>query len=277
MKIALLQLTSTESVTENLRAVEGFVAQAALEGAEFILTPEVTNCIAASRDVLSRELTTQTEDAFLKRAQELASEHGVWILLGSLGVVSETAQGKFANRSLLIDPNGAITASYDKIHMFDVDISETESYRESKTYEHGTEAVLAPADFAKIGMTICYDLRFPHLFRALAQAGAEIITVPAAFAQTTGEAHWHALLRARAIENGAYVLAPAQTGLHYTKNGKERRTYGHSLVVAPWGEVILDAGTEPGVYCIDIDLAEVGKARKRVGSLTQKSVFEGPV
>jgi deaminated glutathione amidase len=276
MKTALVQLTSTEVPADSLAACERLVLEAIEQDASFILTPEVSNCIAPSKAVLTEVLCREEDDPFLARMRAIAAKAGVWVMIGSLGVKSEKVAGKFANRSFLISPKGKIEAKYDKIHMFDVDISESESYRESATYERGDKAVLAETDIGKIGMSICYDLRFPHLFRSLAQAGAEILTIPAAFAETTGQAHWHALLCARAIENGAYVIAPAQTGTHYEKDGKERRTYGHSLAVSPWGEVLVDAGTETGVTCFELDLSEVAKARKRVGSLTQLSVFEVP-
>ncbi|RFP90769.1 carbon-nitrogen hydrolase family protein [Rhodobacteraceae bacterium 63075] len=276
MRIALLQLTSSEDPAENLRTVEDMVLEAARGGAEFVLTPEVTNCIASSRKDLARKLSYEAEDPFLERMRSLSKEHDIWLLLGSLGVKSETVQDKFANRSFLIGPDGEIAARYDKIHMFDVDISETETYRESKTYERGNKAIVAQASFAKVGMSVCYDVRFPHLYRSLAQAGAEILTIPAAFAVPTGQAHWEPLLRARAIENGAFVLAPAQTGLHYEKDGKERRTYGHSMVIDPWGKVLLDAGEEQGVHFVDIELSAVSEGRSRVGSLTQLSEFESP-
>lgn len=276
MKIALLQMTSSETVAENLARCESLIEEAVRGGAKFIATPEVTNCIASSRARLAEELAYEADDHFLKQMRSCAQSHGVWILLGSLGVKSEKVEGKFANRSLLIAQDGEVKARYDKIHMFDVTLSETESYRESKTYEAGDKAVLAQTEFGKIGLTICYDLRFPKLHRALAQAGAQILFVPAAFAIPTGEAHWHSLLRARAIENGAFVIAPAQTGLHYEKGGKARRTYGHSLIVDPWGRVLLDAGTAEGVYFAEIDLSEVQKARQRVGSLGQERVFTGP-
>lgn len=276
MKTALVQMTTTEDPKDNLSVCKAYVLEAVENGAKFILTPEVSNCIAASKTALSSLLHYEQDDPFLSEMQNLAATHKVWVLIGSLGVKSETTDGKFANRSFLIDTSGSIVATYDKIHMFDVDISETEYYRESATYQSGNRAVLAKTAIGNIGMTICYDLRFPHLYRALSQAGADILTVPAAFAQTTGQAHWHALLRARAIENGAYVIAPAQTGLHYTKNGKERRTYGHSLAVSPWGEVLVDAGEESGLTYFDFDLTEVTKARSRVASLSQSSAFEGP-
>jgi len=276
MRTALLQITSSEDPAENLTMVEDMVLEGARGGAEFVLTPEVTNCIASSRKDLARKLSHEAEDPFLQRMRTLSKEHGIWLLLGSLGVKSETVEGKFSNRSFLIGPDGEIAARYDKIHMFDVDISETESYRESKTYERGNKAIVAQTSFAKVGMSVCYDVRFPHLYRSLAQAGAEILTIPAAFAVPTGQAHWEPLLRARAIENGAFVLAPAQTGLHYEKDGKERRTYGHSMVIDPWGKVLLNAGEDQGVHFAEIDLSLVETSRRRVGSLTQLSEFETP-
>lgn len=276
MRAALVQLTSSEDPAENLQKCENMVLEAAQGAAKFVLTPEVTNCIASSKQDLARKLSFEADDPVLQRMREMSAEHGIWLLLGSLGVKSETAEGMFANRSFLLRPDGEIEARYDKIHMFDVDISETESYRESKTYKRGHRAVVAQTDFARIGMTICYDLRFPHLYRAIAQAGAEILTVPSAFAVPTGKAHWESLLRARAIENGTFVLAPAQTGLHYEKDGKERRTYGHSMVVDPWGQVLLNAHEGEGVHFVDIDLSEVEKSRRRIGSLTQLSTFEDP-
>ena len=191
-------------------------------------------------------------------------------------MLTHDADGRFANRSFLVSPAGEIVARYDKIHMFDVNVSETEVYRESAGYRPGTKAVLAETDFAKIGMTVCYDVRFAQLYRRLAQAGAQIITVPAAFNHITGAAHWHTLLRARAIETGCFVLAPAQTGFHPESQGKGRNTYGHALAIAPWGEVLADAGTDPGVTFVDLDLNAVAKARARVPSLSHDREFTGP-
>ena len=190
--------------------------------------------------------------------------------------MTHDADGRFANRSFLIAPDGSVAARYDKIHMFDVNVSATEVYRESEGYRPGTRAVVAETPFAKIGMTVCYDVRFPALYRRLAQGGAQVITVPAAFNHITGAAHWETLLRARAIETGCFVLAPAQTGFHPEANGKGRRTHGHSLAIAPWGEVLADAGVEPGVTLVDLDLTEVAKARGRVPSLSHDRGFDGP-
>ena len=201
---------------------------------------------------------------------------GVWLLIGSIALLTGDEDGRFANRSFLIRPDASIAARYDKIHMFDVNVSETEVYRESAAFRPGSQAVIAQTPFAPIGMTVCYDVRFTTLYRKLAQGGAQIITVPAAFNHITGAAHWETLLRARAIENGAFVLAPAQTGFHAEAGGKGRRTYGHSLAIAPWGEVLADGGTDPGVTLVDIDLTQVADARGRVPSLQHDRGFDAP-
>uniref|UniRef100_UPI00286D50EC carbon-nitrogen hydrolase family protein n=1 Tax=Tabrizicola sp. TaxID=2005166 RepID=UPI00286D50EC len=219
---------------------------------------------------------TEDRDETLSALRDEAREAGIWLLIGSLGLLTDDADGRFANRSFLIDPDGGIVARYDKIHMFDVNVSPTEVYRESEGYRPGGRAVVTDTPFGKIGMTVCYDLRFPALYRRLAQAGAQILTVPAAFNHITGAAHWEVLLRARAIETGCYVLAPAQTGFHAESMGKGRRTHGHSLAVAPWGEIIADAGTELGVTLVDIDLAQVAEARRRIPSLAHDRSFDGP-
>jgi deaminated glutathione amidase len=221
-------------------------------------------------------LHLEADDPTLAALRAEAQALQIWLLIGSLGLLTQDADLRFANRSFLIAPTGEIAARYDKIHMFDVNVSETEVYRESAGYRPGTKAVLAETPFAKIGLTVCYDLRFAHLHRRLAQAGAQILTVPAAFNNITGAAHWHVLLRARAIETGCFVLAPAQTGFHPESNGKGRRTYGHSLAVAPWGEVLADGGTEAGVTFVDIDLGDVTRARARVPALTHDREFTGP-
>ena len=276
MRAALVQLTVTDDPAVNLPVTVGYVRQAAAAGAGFILTPELTNGLSSSRAHQRSVFRHQEEDQTLAALQAEAKAAGVWLLIGSLGVLTHDADGRFANRSFLIGPDGKVVACYDKIHMFDVNVSETEVYRESEGYRPGNRAVLAETPFAKVGMTVCYDLRFPTLYRRLAQAGAQIITVPAAFNHITGAAHWETLLRARAIETGCFVLAPAQTGFHPETAGKGRRTHGHSLAVAPWGEVLADAGTEPGVTLVDLDLARVKDARGRVPSLTHDRGFEGP-
>lgn len=276
MRAAILQLNVSDDPAANLPGTVEMVQQAAAEGAEFILTPEVTNCVSNSRRHQQEVLQTEAEDITLAALRDAARAAGVWLLIGSLGIKTTDADARFANRSFLIDPAGDITARYDKIHMFDVDIDAQESFRESAAYRPGDQAVLAHTSFARIGMTVCYDVRFPMLHRALAEAGAEILTVPAAFSPVTGAAHWHALLRARAIENGCFVIAPAQTGTHASAAHRTRDTYGHSLVVSPWGEVILDAGTAPGVYFFDLNMDDIAKARGKVPSLANARTFTGP-
>jgi predicted amidohydrolase len=216
-------------------------------------------------------LRAQAEDPTLAGLRTVAAESGIWLLIGSLAL--KTEEERFANRSFLVAPDGGIAAWYDKIHMFDVEVSETETYRESAGYRPGDRLVTADALGTRIGLTVCYDVRFPQLYRALAQAGAEVLTVPSAFSPVTGAAHWETLLRARAIETGAWVLAPAQTGEHLASQGRARTTYGHSMAVAPWGEVVADAGTDPGVTMVDVDLSQVAAARRRVPSLTHDRPF----
>ncbi|WP_291728364.1 carbon-nitrogen hydrolase family protein [Leisingera sp. F5] len=276
MRTALLQMTSTDIPAENLETVKAMMAEAVRGGAGFVLTPEVTNCLSGSRTHQNGVLCHEEDDPTLADLRDEAAKHGIWLLLGSLGIKTHDNDGRFANRQFLISPQGEIKARYDKIHMFDVEVTPEETYRESDGYRPGTQAVVAETPFARIGMTICYDVRFPHLHRALAKGGAQIITAPAAFSYVTGAAHWHSLLRARAIETGCFVLAPAQTGKHPASRGPSRKTYGHSLAVAPWGEVLADAGQEPGVTYVDLDLEKVAEARKRVPSLTHDREFDGP-
>ncbi|MEP1536560.1 MAG: carbon-nitrogen hydrolase family protein [Paracoccaceae bacterium] len=276
MKTALLQLTSSDNPRENLDVVLSMMAQAKAEGAEFVLTPEVTNCVSMSRTFQSDVLATEDQDTTLVALRAASRELGIHTLIGSLALKTQDPDGRFANRSFLIGPDGKIRGRYDKIHMFDVDIDETETFRESAGYRPGTQAVVADADFGKVGMCVCYDMRFPHLAQSLVEGGAQILTYPAAFSPVTGAAHWHSLLRARAIETGSWVLAPAQTGTHATQHSVVRKTFGHSLAVAPWGEVVLDAGTEPGVYTFDLNMEKVAEARKRVPALQNKRSFDGP-
>ncbi|KAG1715201.1 Deaminated glutathione amidase [Nymphon striatum] len=211
-----------------------------------------------------------------RQLREEAAKLGITLLIGSLGLEDQGPDARFANRSFLIGPDGGIVARYDKLHMFDVNVSAEETYRESDGYAPGDAAVVADAGFAKIGMSVCYDLRFAYLYRALAKAGAQILTVPAAFSYLTGQAHWHVLLRARAIETGCFVLAPAQCGTHPSQKGASRKTYGHSLAVAPWGEVLADADDLPGVQMVDLDLEDVTRARHKVPALTHDRSFSGP-
>lgn len=277
IRVALVQLTVSDDPAENLAATESRVAEAAAGGAGFVLTPECTNILSSNRAHQRAVLRQEGEDPTLAALQAQAAKLGIWLLIGSLAVRTSDADGRFANRSLLIGPEGSVAARYDKIHMFDVNVSETEVYRESAAYRPGARAVLAETPLGKIGMTVCYDLRFPHLFRRLAKAGVQILTVPAAFNHVTGAAHWETLLRARAIETGCFVLAPAQTGLHPEAHGPgTRRTHGHSLAIAPWGEVLADGGTEPGVTFVNLDLSAVDKARARVPSLSHDREFDGP-
>ncbi len=276
IETALLQLSVSDDPEANLPVTLDLLDAAAAGGARFVLTPEVTNCLSASRSRQRAVLRHESEDATLAGLRDAAARHGIWLLIGSLALKTDDPDGRFANRSFLIGPDGAVTARYDKIHMFDVDVSETETYRESEGFRPGERAVLAETPFARIGMTVCYDVRFPHLYRRLAQAGAGLLTVPAAFSPVTGAAHWESLLRARAIENGAWVLAPAQTGAHAASAGRARRTHGHSLVVAPWGEVVADGGTAPGVVHAAIDLSAVASARGRVPSLGHDRPIAGP-
>ena len=279
LRVGLIQLTSSDDPAANLSATEALVREAAAGGAELILTPEVTNIVTSDPALRARLLRGEADDPTLARLREVAAELGVWLLIGSLALRTGDAEGdgRFANRSLLVGPDGAVRARYDKIHMFDVDVSATETWRESAAFRPGGRAVVAPTPWGMLGLTICYDLRFPALHRALAEAGAAILTVPAAFTPPTGSAHWEVLLRARAIETGCFVLAPAQCGAHPRADGGEkRRTWGHSLAVAPWGEVLADGGEAPGVSLVDLDLAQVAEARRRIPALRNARKFDGP-
>ena len=273
LRAALVQLNASDDPAENLPVTERFVREAAAGGAELVLTPETTNIVSASRGVQQERLVTEEEDPTLARLRELAAELGIWLLIGSLALRTDDPDGRFANRSFLIDAEGRIRARYDKIHMFDVEIGGGESYRESRAYRPGDRAVVADTPWGRIGLSICYDLRFPALYQALARAGAGILTVPSAFTVPTGRAHWEVLLRARAIENGCFVLAPAQWGRHAASRGRERETWGHSLAVDPWGRVLVDAGEGVGVTHVTLDLDEVGKTRARIPSLANARPF----
>jgi predicted amidohydrolase len=269
-KAACVQLRSSDDVAENIRTTSAFVREAHGKGAQFIATPENTTLMAPDGGAKLAQSYDEARDPALPVFRALAEELGIWLLIGSLAI--KVSDSKTANRQFLIDPKGRIAARYSKIHLFDVDLPSGEKYRESNTVAGGDTAVIADMPWGKIGLTICYDMRFPQLYRALAQRGAFLLTAPSAFTETTGKAHWHVLLRARAIENGAFVLAPAQGGTH--ANG--RKTYGHSLIVAPWGEILAEAGTEPGVIIADIDPAAVTDSRTRVPSLQHDRPFKGP-
>ncbi len=276
LRAGLVQLTSGDDPEENLVATEALIREAAAGAARLVLTPECTNMVSASRDRQREALTTETDDPTLARLRAVAAELGIWLVIGSLLLKDGDGDGRFINRSFLVAPDGEVRARYDKIHMFDVTLADGESYRESAAFRPGDRAVLAEAAGVRLGMTICYDLRFPHLYRSLAQAGAEILAVPSAFTVQTGSAHWHVLLRARAIECGAFVLAPAQWGTHAASAGRPRRTYGYSLAVSPWGEVLADAGEGTGVSFVELDPAEVARARAMVPSLEHDRRFAPP-
>lgn len=276
MRVGLLQLNVSDDPATNLVQTVQMLRQAVDEGAQWVLTPECTNMLSSNRAHQRAMIRPEADCETLATLRAEAAKAGIWLLIGSLGIATDDADGRFANRSFLIDPAGQIAARYDKIHMFDVNVSETEVYRESAAYRPGARAVVADMPFGKLGMAVCYDLRFAHLFRRLAKAGARVLTVPAAFNDQTGAAHWEVLLRARAIENGAWVLAPAQTGFHPEVAGKGRRTFGHSMVVAPWGEVVANAGAAPGVLMADLDMAAVDRARHRVPALWHDRTFGGP-
>ncbi|MEM9031582.1 MAG: carbon-nitrogen hydrolase family protein [Pseudomonadota bacterium] len=276
MRAALVQLNSSDDPEANLVETLLRLDDAVAGGAEFVLTPEVTNCVSTSRTRQSAVLRTEAEDPTLAGLRDAVARRGVHVLIGSLALKLGRDETRFVNRSFLLHPDGSVAARYDKIHMFDVEVSETETYRESSAYRPGDQALLADVNGVTIGLTICYDLRFPMLYAALAQAGAQILAVPSAFSPATGPGHWETLLRARAIENGAFVLAPAQTGRHAATRGRVRETYGHSLAVGPWGEVLADAGSPPGVTFVDLRLADVDDARQRIPSLSHERPFRKP-
>ncbi len=269
---ACVQTTSGPDIGPSVEAASAGVRDAAKAGADFVLMPETVNLMEPRNKKLFGKISGEDGDEGLNAFRALAGELGIWLLAGSL--VLKGGAGKALNRSFLIGPEGDIKARYDKIHMFDVDLGEGESYRESKTYEPGSGAVTADLPWGRLGMTVCYDLRFPHLYRALAQGdgnnpGADFISVPSAFTRPTGKAHWHVLMRARAIENGCFIFAPAQCGEH--EGG--RKTFGHSLIVDPWGEVLADGGEEPGFIIAEIDPAKVADARAKIPSLTHDRDF----
>ena len=270
-KAACVQMNSAAEIAPNLESATRFIRAAAGDGAQLILTPENTTLIEPNR---GRQLAkTPAEEAHpgVPHFAALAKELGIWLLIGSMPVRAD--EKRIANRSFLFDPDGTVVARYDKIHMFDVDLPNGETYRESNGVRPGGQGVVAQTPWGAIGLTICYDVRFAYLHRALAQAGAVMLTVPAAFTVPTGQAHWHVLLRARAIETGCFVFAPAQTGEH----AEGRLTYGHSLIVAPWGEVLADAGDKPGYIVADIDLERVQKARSMVPALRHDREFQRPL
>ena len=274
--VACVQFTAGPDPEPNIAIVSDLIRRARDAGADFITTPEASNFIE-SGEKRREKAQREADDPFLTAMRALARETGTWILIGSLvidpaGEPGAEGENRLANRSFLLDAQGGIVAKYDKIHLFDIDLPNGESIRESNAYRPGHRTVVAETPWGKLGMTVCYDVRFPHLYRALAQAGADFITIPSAFTVPTGRAHWHTLLRARAIETGSYVFAPAQCGEH----AEGRRTYGHSLIVAPWGEVLAEAEEAVGFIAAEIDTARVAEARRQVPSLRHDRPFAPP-
>jgi predicted amidohydrolase len=267
-RAGLIQMRSARSPGENRDAAIALIEQAKRDGADYVQTPEMTNIMEVRRDNLFAAIVAEEQDATLAAFRDLARRHAIWVHIGSLAV--KVSPDRAANRSFLIDPRGNIAARYDKIHMFDVDLANGESYRESRSYQPGELAMVADLPWGRLGLTICYDLRFPALYRALAEAGSSFLAIPSAFTRQTGEAHWHVLNRARAVENGCFVLAAAQGGTH--ESGRE--TYGHSMVIDPWGNVIAEGSDAPGVVMAEIDPSLVGKARGRIPSLQHGRRFE---
>jgi deaminated glutathione amidase len=267
-KAAMIQMRSGLTPAGNIDEAVRMIGEAKAAGADYVLTPEMTNILAAKREQLFAVVVEEEVDASLATFRELARKLGIYVHVGSLAI--KISPDRAANRSFLINSKGDIAARYDKIHMFDVDLAGGESYRESRNYRPGELAVLADLPWGRLGLTVCYDLRFPALYRALAEGGATILAIPSAFTKQTGEAHWEILLRARAIENGCFVFAAAQGGRH--ENGRD--TYGHSLIVDPWGRILAEGGTEPAVIMAEIDPAEVANARARIPSLQHGRRFE---
>jgi predicted amidohydrolase len=267
-RAGLIQMRSGRTPQTNLDEAVRLIGEAKAAGADYVLTPEMTNIMETSREKLLATIAEEDKDICLSAFRDLARKHSIFVHIGSLAI--KVSADKAANRSYLIGKQGEIVAVYDKIHMFDVDLASGESYRESRNFRPGESAVIADLPFARFGLSICYDLRFPALYRALAEAGATVLTIPSAFTRQTGEAHWHILIRARAIENGSFVLAAAQGGKH--ENGRE--TFGSSLAVDPWGRILAEGGSEPGVVIADIDPAEVTAARARVPSLQHGRRFD---
>jgi predicted amidohydrolase len=267
-KAAMIQMRSGLVPAANLEAAIRMIGEAKSAGADYVQTPEMTNIMEVKRERLFATIVEEEADSSLASMRELARTLGITLHVGSLAI--KVSPDKAANRSFLINPKGDIAARYDKIHMFDVDLGGGESYRESNSYRPGDLAVLSDLPWGRLGLTVCYDLRFPALYRALAEAGATLLAIPSAFTQQTGAAHWHVLNRARAIENGCFVFAAAQGGKH--ENGRE--TFGHSLIVDPWGRILAEGGAEPGVVMAEIDVGEVAKARSRIPSLQHGRRFE---
>lgn len=260
MRIAIAQTTTGIDPDANCVALTALVEDAAQGNAKMLFTPEMSGLLDRDRTRAASRFHLQADDPLIAEVCDAARKAGIWVCLGSVAFKSDTDEGRLVNRSLVIDAQGRIVAAYDKIHLFDVDLATGESWRESSAYHAGTRAVVVETPAGVLGLSVCYDLRFPALYQALSGAGATLLSIPAAFTVPTGKAHWHTLMRARAIENAAWVVAAAQTGTH--EDG--RITYGHALVVDPWGEVVLDMGTEPGLGFVEIDLDKVEEARRRI-------------
>jgi predicted amidohydrolase len=272
LRAACVQITGKPRVEDNIALIDPMIREAAAQGADLVCLPEICNLVQKNREEQQKQVRTEAEDPALAAFRALAKELGIWIHAGSLAIRPEEGD-RLANRGFLIAPDGTIRAKYDKIHMFDVDLENAESYRESFSYRPGEQAVLAQTPWGGYGMGVCYDVRFPALFRDLAGAGAKVLTMPACFTQPTGKAHWHVLLRARAIENGCFVIAAAQCGEH--EDG--RKTYGHSLIIDPWGDVLADAGPDQGIILADLDMARVDEVRGMVPSLKNGRDYAPPV
>ncbi len=270
MRAAILQSTSGIDPAVNATMLVDAIASASAQGADMLFTPEMVGSIDRDRERASTMLSNEASNVVLAAVRDAAARYGLWVHVGSLGLCDERSDGRWSNRSFVIDSSGEIRGRYDKIHLFDVDLPDGISWRESAVYGPGERPVVVDTPWARMGLSICYDLRFADLFRRLSDAGATLLLVPAAFTVPTGRAHWETLLRARAIESAAFLLAPAQTGTH--EDGRD--TYGHSLVIDPWGEVLLDMGEAPGLALMDIDFARVEAVRARIPVLTHRRSLE---
>lgn len=266
MRIALCQTCSGITASDNARMLEGMIAKAADAGAAMAFTPEMSGLMDRNAKRAASQLCAESDDPVLASLQSAARQYGLWIAVGSLAIAGATPDGRLVNRSFVIDEQGVIRARYDKIHLFDVDLATGESWRESARYAPGENGVVVSTPVGRLGLSVCYDLRFPALYEALSNHGADLLAVPAAFTVPTGEAHWHVMLRARAIESGCFVVAAAQSGVH--EDG--RATFGHSLVVDPWGRILLDMGTGTGVACVDLDLEAIASVRAQIPALDHR-------
>ncbi|HAH11646.1 MAG TPA: amidohydrolase, partial [Alphaproteobacteria bacterium] len=268
-RAACIQMRSGVDIERNMSEASRLILEAKALGADFVATPEMTTLFEGEGEALLAKAQTEAADICVPRFRALAEELGIWLLVGSMPIkVSDT---QCANRSYLIGPDGRVAATYDKIHMFDVQVGDGQTYRESSRFRPGTRAVVTETSWGPVGLSICYDVRFAYLYRTLAHAGAKLLTVPAAFTRVTGEAHWHVLLRARAIETGSFVVAPAQCGRH--ENGRE--TFGHSLIIDPWGRILAEGGTEPGIFMATIDFKASDEARAKIPALKHDCDFAG--